>query len=97
MATMELWEKPIMVVLSIEDKELSIEIVPVVWDFIKVFPEDLLRLPPEREVEFKIDVMFGINPISKDPYRMAPIELQELSNQVEEMLKKGFTQPSVSP
>ena len=68
-----------MVALSVEEKELSVEMVPVVWDFAEVFPEDLPGLPPKREVEFGIDVVLGTNPISKEPYRMAPVELQELN------------------
>ena len=96
MIAMELWEKPMMAALSVEEKELSVEMVPVVRDFAEVFPEDFLGLPPEREVEFGIDLIPNTNPISKDPYRMAPVELQELSVQVDELLKKGFIHPSVS-
>ncbi|RVW88173.1 Transposon Ty3-G Gag-Pol polyprotein [Vitis vinifera] len=59
--------------------------------------EDLLGLPPEREVEFTIDVAPGTTPISKAPYRMAPLELKELKIQLQELLDKGFIRPSVSP
>ena len=47
-------------------------------DFPNIFPDDLLNLPPEREVEFTIDLVPRTNPISKVPYRMEPIELKEL-------------------
>nr|GEY90538.1 putative polyprotein [Tanacetum cinerariifolium] len=54
-------------------------------------------LPPEREVEFTIELIPGAQPISKAPYRMAPIELKELKDQLQELLERGFIQPSVSP
>ena len=85
-----------MATLFIEEKELAVEMVPVVWVFAEVFSKDLLGLPPEREVEFGIDVILGTSPILKDPYKMASVELQELSIQVEELLKKGFIRLSVS-
>ncbi|RVW14225.1 Retrovirus-related Pol polyprotein from transposon 412 [Vitis vinifera] len=59
--------------------------------------EDLPGLPPEREVEFTIDLAPGIAPISKAPYKMAPMELKELKIQLQELLDKGFIWPSVSP
>ena len=54
-------------------------------------------LPPEREIEFCIDVVPGTDPISMPPYRMAPAELSELKEQLQELLDKGFIQPSTSP
>ena len=62
-----------------------------------MFPEDLPGLPPDREVEFTIEVLPGTAPISKAPYRMAPIELAEVKKQIEELLNKGFIRPSTSP
>ena len=97
MATMELRERPMVVALSVKEKGLTVDMVPIVRDFAKVFPEDLLGLPPEREVKFRIDVVLGMNPISKEPYRMAQVELQELNVHIEELLKKGFIRLSVSP
>jgi len=52
--------------------------IPVVCDFLDVFPDDLLRLPPDRDVEFKIELLPGTAPISRRPYRMPPNELAEL-------------------
>ena len=52
--------------------------IPVVKEFPDVFPDDIAGLPPEREVEFTIDFIPGIEPISIPPYRMAPAELREL-------------------
>ena len=57
--------------------------VPVVREFLKVFPEDLPGLPPDREIEFAIDLAPGTAPISKAPYRMAPTELKELKIQLQ--------------
>ncbi|GKV40242.1 hypothetical protein SLEP1_g47911 [Rubroshorea leprosula] len=68
----------------------------VVREFPDVFSEDLPGLPPNREVEFAIDLIPGTGPISKAPYRMAPVELKELKIQLEELLEKGFIRPSVS-
>ena len=61
-----------------------------------MFPEDLTGLPPDRELEFSIDLLPGTNPISMAPYRMAPAELVELKKQLTELLEKGFIRPSVS-
>ncbi|XP_077249410.1 uncharacterized protein LOC143888913 [Tasmannia lanceolata] len=76
---------------------MKIENVPVVREFTDVFPEDLPYLPPSREVEFTIDLAPRTSPISKAPYRMAPLEMKELTSQVEELLEKGFVRPSISP
>ncbi|XP_070676234.1 uncharacterized protein [Malus domestica] len=75
----------------------SIEEVGVVRHYPDVFPDDLPGLPPEREVEFSIDLLPGIDPISLTPYRMAPAKLRELKIQLQELLDKGFIQPSSSP
>ena len=52
--------------------------IPVVREFLDVFPEDLLGITIDREIEFSIDLLPGTSPISKAPYRMAPTELKEL-------------------
>jgi len=62
-----------------------------------VFPDDITDLPPEREVEFAIDFVSGTSPISIAPYWMTASELGELKKQLEELLKKQFIRPSVSP
>ncbi|KAF2299623.1 hypothetical protein GH714_000542 [Hevea brasiliensis] len=71
--------------------------IPTICDFPDVFPNELPGLPPEREVQFEIDVMPGVDPIFITPYRMAPTELKELKVQLQELLDKGFIRPSVSP
>ncbi|XP_027158420.1 uncharacterized protein LOC113760043 [Coffea eugenioides] len=77
--------------------QVRLEDVPVVREFPDVFPEELKTLPPEREVEFKIDLMPGTAPISRTPYRMAPAELKELKIQLQDLLEKGFVKESDSP
>ena len=58
---------------------------------------DVDCLPPEREVEFAIDLIPGTGPIFMAPYRMSPLELSELKKQLEDMMEKQFIRPSVSP
>ncbi|RVW70653.1 Retrovirus-related Pol polyprotein from transposon 17.6 [Vitis vinifera] len=77
--------------------DLKLEDIPIVREYPDVFPEDLPGLPLEREVEFTIDLVPGTGPMSKAPYRMAPMELKELKVQLQELLDKGFIRPSVSP
>ncbi|XP_074351813.1 uncharacterized protein LOC141690960 [Apium graveolens] len=77
--------------------EPRIEDYPVVREYEDVFPDELPGLPPHREVEFTIELVPGVEPISKAPYRMAPLELQELKEQLQELLDRGFIRPSVSP
>ncbi|XP_073133810.1 uncharacterized protein [Henckelia pumila] len=71
--------------------------VEVVKDFPEVFPDDVAGLPQVREVEFGIELMSGTKPASKAPYRLAPTEMKELKDQLQELLDKGFIRPSVSP
>ncbi|XP_070667473.1 uncharacterized protein [Malus domestica] len=75
----------------------SVEEVRVVRHYPDVFPDDLPGLPPDRDVEFLIDLLPGTDPISLTPYRMAPAELRELKIQLQELTDKGFIQPSTSP
>ncbi|VVA30995.1 PREDICTED: reverse mRNAase, partial [Prunus dulcis] len=78
-------------------QELKLEDIPVVRDFPDVFPDDLPGLPPQREIEFTIELLPGTSPISQAPYRMAPAELKELKVQQQELVDKGFIRPSFSP
>jgi len=70
--------------------------IPLVCEFPDVFPEELPGLPPDREVEFAIELILGTAPISRRPYRMSPNELAELKTQLKELLDKGFIRPSSS-
>ncbi|GKC48462.1 putative reverse transcriptase domain-containing protein [Tanacetum coccineum] len=72
--------------------EPKLEDIPVVREFPGVFPEDLTGLPPSREVEFCIDLIPGAMPVAKSPYRLAPTEMQELSNQLKELPRKRAEQ-----
>nr|GEV00196.1 putative reverse transcriptase domain-containing protein [Tanacetum cinerariifolium] len=71
--------------------------VPVVWDFLKVFPEDLQGLPSAQPVEFQIELIPGAAPVARAPYQLAPSEMKELSEQLQELSEKGFIRPSSSP
>jgi hypothetical protein len=75
----------------------EIQDIPVVCEFPDVFPEGLPGLPPERDVEFVIELKPGMAPISRRSYRMPPNELAELKTQLQDLLEKGFIQPSSSP
>ncbi|GJX92358.1 putative reverse transcriptase domain-containing protein [Tanacetum coccineum] len=82
-----------------EDKSEGKQIkdVPIVRDFPEVFPEDLPGLPPARPVEFQINLILGAAPVARAPYRLAPSEMKELSQQLQELSDKGFIRPSSSP
>nr|GEV41688.1 retrotransposable element Tf2 [Tanacetum cinerariifolium] len=71
--------------------------VPIVRDFLEVFPEDLPGLPPARPVEFQINLIPGAAPVARPPYRLAPSEMKKLSEQLRELSDKGFIRPSSSP
>ncbi|GKD71762.1 putative reverse transcriptase domain-containing protein [Tanacetum coccineum] len=77
--------------------EKRLEDIPVVREFLEVFPENLPGLPPVRQVEFQIDLIPGAAPVARAPYRLAPSEMQELSNQLQELSDRGFIRPSTSP
>jgi hypothetical protein len=71
--------------------------VPVVNEFPDVFPEELPGMPPDRDIEFVIELRSGTTPIYKTPYRTATPELAELKEHIKELLEKGFIRPSSSP
>ncbi|GKC41818.1 putative reverse transcriptase domain-containing protein [Tanacetum coccineum] len=72
-------------VMEKKSDEKRLEYIPVVREFLEVFPEDLPGLPPVRQVEFQIDLIPGVAPVARAPYRLAPSEMQELSNQLQEL------------
>jgi hypothetical protein len=76
---------------------VQLENIPVVCEYPDVFPDGLPGIPPDRDVEFVIELQPGTAPISKRPYRMPPKELAELKNQLQELLDKGYIHPSSSP
>ncbi|GJS54851.1 putative reverse transcriptase domain-containing protein [Tanacetum coccineum] len=84
-------------VMENNSDEKRLEDILVVKEFLDVFPEDLPGLPPVRQVEFQIDLIPGAAPVARTPYRLAPSEMQELSNQLQELADRGFIRPSTSP
>ncbi|GKC50868.1 putative reverse transcriptase domain-containing protein, partial [Tanacetum coccineum] len=80
-------------VMENKSKEKQMKDVPVICNF----PEEFSGLPPSRQVEFQIDLVLGVAPVARAPYRLAPSEMKELSVQLQELLEKGFIRPSSSP
>jgi hypothetical protein len=78
-------------------KGIKLEDIPIVCEYPDVFPDDLPGMPPDRDIEFIIELQPGTAPISKRPYRMPPNELAELKIQLQDLLDKGFIRPSASP
>jgi hypothetical protein len=84
--------------LSVDDKESNpIETIRIVSEFPDVFPKELPGMPPERKVEFAIELIPCTAPISKRDYRVSGPELVELKKQIDELLEKGYIRPSTSP
>ncbi|KAL0548985.1 hypothetical protein IC582_013464 [Cucumis melo] len=77
-------------VIHTQSSKLKLEDILVVREFLDVFPKELSKLSPNREIEFSIDLVLGTTPILQAPYRMAPIELRELKLQLQELVDKGF-------
>ncbi|GKC89601.1 putative reverse transcriptase domain-containing protein, partial [Tanacetum coccineum] len=84
-----------------EDEDKSegkrLEDVPIVRDFLEVFPEDIPGIPPARQVEFQIDLVPGAAPVARAPYRLALSEMKKLAEQLQELSDKGFIRPSSLP
>ena len=76
---------------------MTVSDVPMVQEYPDVFPEELPGIPPERQVEFRIDLVPSAAPKAKAPYRLDPLEIHDLSTQLQELLDKGFSRPSISP
>nr|GEX87105.1 putative reverse transcriptase domain-containing protein [Tanacetum cinerariifolium] len=84
-------------VMEKKSDEKRLENKPVVREFLDVFPEELHGLPPVRQVEFQINLIPRAAPVARAPYRLAPSEMQELSNQLQKLADRGFIYPSTSP
>ncbi|GJW83310.1 hypothetical protein Tco_0156455 [Tanacetum coccineum] len=82
---------------SIKANEQTLSDIPIIRDFEDVFPDDLSGLPPQQQVEFRIDLIPGATPIAKSPDLLAPLEMQELSEQLQELQDNGFIRPSHLP
>jgi hypothetical protein len=75
----------------------SILDIRTVFEFLDVFPEELPGMPPDRKIEFIIELVPSTAPIFKRPYRMVTNQLAELKEQLQELLDKGYIHPSASP
>ena len=73
-----------------KESKKTVKDVPIVCEYPDIFPDDLPGLPPDRQVEFRIDLIPGAAPIAKTPYRLAPTEMKEMMNPLQELLDKGF-------
>ncbi|GJV05746.1 putative reverse transcriptase domain-containing protein [Tanacetum coccineum] len=80
-------------VINTNFEKKSVEDVPIVNEFLDVFPKELQGIPPERQVDFRINLISGATHITKAPYRLAPSEMMELMSQLQELLDKGFIHP----
>ena len=88
---------PTLLVVAYGEASPDLSSIPVVCEFLDVFPEDLPGLPLDRDVEFAIELEPGTAPILWRSYWMALKELAEIKKQLEELLEKGFIRPSSSP
>ncbi|GKA50013.1 reverse transcriptase domain-containing protein [Tanacetum coccineum] len=79
-------------VMEKKSDEKRLEDMPAVREFPEVFPEDLPGLPPVRQVKFQIDLIPGVAPVARAPYRLAPSKMQELFNQLQELADRGYHQ-----
>jgi hypothetical protein len=77
--------------------ELKLEDIQVIRDYSDVFLDELLGMPSERAIEFKIELQPGTAPFAKAPYKMSPVEIKELKVQLQRLLDKGYIHPSTSP
>jgi hypothetical protein len=77
--------------------ELKHKDIHVIREFSDIFPDDLPGMPPERAIEFKIELQPGTAPIAKAPYKISHVELKELKIQLQCLLDKGYIHPSISP
>ena len=84
--------------LTLEDEERpDLDLPQVVGEYVDFLSDKLPGLPPQRDVDFGIELHPGTSPISMTPHKMAPVELQDLRVQLQELLDKGFIRPSTSP
>jgi hypothetical protein len=84
--------------MAVDSSEADpIERIKIVSEFPDVFPKGLPGMPPERKVEFAIELLPGIAPIFKRAYRISGPELVELKKQIDELSEKGYIRPSTSP
>ncbi len=83
--------------LGLTLNQVALQEIPIVQDYPDVFPEYLPGMPPKRDIEFRIDLVPGANPIHKRPYKMAANGLAEVKRQVDDLLQKRYIRPNTSP
>ena len=83
-------------VRDVESETLILESIPVVKDFLELYSNDLLGIPPKRKIDIRFDLFLDIQPISSPPYRTDPVELKELNDQLKEFFDKVFSRSSIS-
>ena len=91
------YEAFLALILDSKRGQVELEKIPIVREFPEVFPEELPGIPLEREVDLSIEIVLGIAPMSKAPYRMAPAELKVLKVQLQEIFLKGLYDPVCPP
>jgi len=79
-----------------KNKTAMLDNIPVIQEFADVFPEEIPGLPPKRDIDFTIELIPGVAPVSHAPYQMSVPELTELKMQLQELLDKNYIFPSVS-
>ena len=82
---------------EMRDETPRLEDYQVLQEFKDVFPDEILGLPPKRDIDFTIELVPGTTPVSKTPCRMSTLKMLELKMQLQELLEKKYIRPSVSP
>ncbi|XP_073307146.1 uncharacterized protein [Primulina huaijiensis] len=77
-----------------QEERLKVSDIPIVNDFPDVFPNEIPGFPPQMEIYLSIELIPGTNPIPRAPYSLAPTELKELKEQLQDLLEKGYIRPS---
>jgi hypothetical protein len=77
--------------------ELKLKDIHVIREYLDIFPDELVGVPPESAIEFKIELQPGTAPVAKTPYKMPPVEMKELKVQLQGLLDKGYIHPSTPP
>ena len=80
----------VLLLTSVTEADQELNNIPVIREYLDVFPEDIPKFPLEKEIELTIELMSGTGPISIAPYRMSPLELAELKKQIEELLERSL-------
>ena len=80
-----------------ENETIRLEDYPILQELRDVFPNEIPRLPPKRDIDFTIELVPGATSVSKTPYRMSTPHILELKMQLQDLLEKKYIRPSVSP